>query len=112
MNIALLDIDITNVLLIIIALLLIVIVAYIVSNGWLYTRSRRKIENLEDKPTKIITVISCKNNDYTIEREFQEGDFIGKAVDKCPKCGAEMIISKIYTIPLESRQKPYKQSAK
>jgi hypothetical protein len=112
MNIALLDVDFTDVLLIIIALLLVVIVAYIVSNGWLYTRSRRRTENLEDKPAKIITVISCKNNDYTIEREFQEGDFIGKVADKCPKCGAEMIISKIYTIPLESGQKPYKQSSR
>ena len=106
MSIALLAIDFTDALLIIIALLLIVIVVYIVSNGWLYTRSRRRAENLEDKPTKIITVISCKNNDYTIEREFQEGDFIGKVADKCPKCGAEMIISRIYAIPLESIQKP------
>jgi hypothetical protein len=112
MNITLLAADFTDALLIIIALLLIVIIVYIVSSGWLYIRSRRGIEGLEDKPTKIITVISCKNNDYTMEREFQEGDFIGKVVDKCPKCGAEMIISKIYAISLESRQKPYKQSIK
>jgi len=61
-----------------------------------YVSSKR--QSLEvDIPRKIISRIRCVHGDYETEREFHEGDFVGKIEGACPKCGAELIIDTIYT---------------
>ena len=48
--------------------------------------------------TKTITVIACYNCKFVEEREFERGDFIGKAVGKCPKCKGQRYIKTIYDV--------------
>lgn len=54
------------------------------------------INKLDEVPYKYLTVIKCFNGDYSIEKEFQEGDFVGKVVGTCPKCGNKLAIDLIY----------------
>lgn len=54
---------------------------------------------LPAKPTpSFISVVSCLKCDNREEREFREGDFVFKRLDKCPKCGGELFISAIYAV--------------
>jgi predicted nucleic-acid-binding Zn-ribbon protein len=48
--------------------------------------------------TKTITSIACYNCKFVEEREFERGDFIGKALGKCPKCKGQRYIKSIYDI--------------
>jgi predicted RNA-binding Zn-ribbon protein involved in translation (DUF1610 family) len=46
---------------------------------------------------RIVTVARCPNCGYEVRRPFREGDYVGKLLDeKCPKCGAQMIVEEIY----------------
>jgi hypothetical protein len=96
----------------IITVLLIAIVigllAYLIKSSLDYSKERKEIMEKENMPMKIITVASCQQNDYTMEREFREGDFIGKIDGTCPKCGSQMIITKIYSLYIETPQKSFK----
>jgi rRNA maturation endonuclease Nob1 len=71
------------------------VLAYIVA---LSLGGRRK----EQKVKKTYTLLKCVECDYTMEREFKEGDYVGKKEGACPKCGGEMIITAIY-VKEESR---------
>ncbi len=84
-------IDYTLIFLLILFLLLTVILSAI--------RSQKRIES---KP-KLITVIKCLSNDYEVEREFTQGDFVGKIEGKCPKCGSQLFVVAIYAIPSKSK---------
>jgi len=96
----------------IITVLLIAIVigllAYLIKSSLDYSKERKEIMEKESRPVKIIAVASCQQNDYTMEREFREGDFIGKIDGACPKCGSQMIIIKIYSLYMETPQKSFK----
>ena len=82
-------------------LFLIVFIVLIVQLLINYLSSKRSSTTV-DMPVKLVSVIKCINNDYTVEREFREGDFIGKIESTCPKCGADLIIERIYAIPARS----------
>jgi hypothetical protein len=56
----------------------------------------QSINKFDEIPQKYLLIIRCLNNDYSIEREFQDGDFVGKVVGECPKCGNKLIIDAIY----------------
>lgn len=48
------------------------------------------------EPQKVLTTIECTKCDYKNIREFQQGDFILKTVEPCPKCNEETVVSSIY----------------
>jgi len=97
--------EIITVLLIAVTLGLII---YLVKSSLDYVKEKKKILEQEGKPMKIISVASCQQNDYTIEREFREGDFVGKIDGACPKCGSTIVITKIYSLYTETGQKSFK----
>jgi hypothetical protein len=59
-------------------------------------KSMRKVSELGDMKT--ITSIGCYSCEYTEQREFERGDYVGKALDKCPKCKGQRYIKSIYAI--------------
>lgn len=48
------------------------------------------------QPLVVKTVIKCMTCDYSIVRDFQQGDFIPKLVGTCPKDGGKLYIAGIY----------------
>jgi len=48
-------------------------------------------------PPKILTKIMCAGGNHSEVREFKEGDFVGKEVGKCPKCGSPLFIVAVYS---------------
>ena len=84
-------------------IVLVIMIIYMVMSGIGYMRKKSRMV-VEDTPLRIITTITCVNRDYNIEREFREGDFIGKIEGQCPRCGSEMVIDKIYAIPITARK--------
>jgi len=62
---------------------------------------------------KIIARVSCEKNDYSEERDFKKGYYIGLEVGKCPNCGSRLFIESIYVTveSLSSRQKTGVQPA-
>lgn len=51
------------------------------------------------KPTpSFISVVNCLKCEFREEREFKEGDFVYKRLEKCSKCGGELFISAIYAV--------------
>ncbi|MEM0363286.1 MAG: hypothetical protein QXH75_05750 [Sulfolobaceae archaeon] len=52
----------------------------------------------QQQTSNVYTVIKCVNNDYEIERPFQDGDFVLKIVGTCPKDGGNLYIAGIYAV--------------
>ncbi len=50
----------------------------------------------QQKVKKTYTLLKCTACEYSVEREFKEGDYVGKKEGTCPKCDGEMIITAIY----------------
>lgn len=80
-----------------ILIIVFLIIMYIVQSVMSYRRERQALKQVEI-PYKYVTVIKCLSNDFTTERDFHEGDFIGKIIGKCPKCGNKLEIASIYTL--------------
>ena len=54
------------------------------------------------KVKKTFTKLKCVNCDHEFEREFREGDYVGKKVENgCPKCDGDALITAIYIKELE-----------
>uniref|UniRef100_A0A7C5YRY5 Uncharacterized protein n=1 Tax=Ignisphaera aggregans TaxID=334771 RepID=A0A7C5YRY5_9CREN len=79
------------------------ILIYLIRSGLGYITRKNKSE-LQDQPFKTVTIVSCINKDYTLEREFREGDFIGKIEGLCPKCNSNIVIEKIYVVPIQIKE--------
>ncbi len=77
--------------------IMIVLVVQLVLN---YISSKRQQAAETEPPKKIVARVRCIRGDYEMERDFKEGDFIGKVDGHCPKCGAELVIDAIYAKPL------------
>ncbi len=58
----------------------------------------------EKKVEKTVTVLRCYDCGYQVEREFRKGDYVGKLVGKCPRCGAPLYVHAIY-VKLEEKRK-------
>ncbi len=86
---------------ILMVILFVALVAQLIAN---YLSSRRSSRAEEEGPTKIITKIVCEKGDYSIEREFREGDFVGKIEGICPKCGSKLVIDLIYVVREQIRR--------
>jgi hypothetical protein len=47
---------------------------------------------------KTVTSLACHRCEFSDQRDFQRGDFVGKALGECPKCkNSELYIRAIYT---------------
>jgi len=57
---------------------------------------------------KVYTRIKCFNCGYTIERVYQKGDYVGRVVGKCPRCGGELVVSAVYEVRPEEREEEAK----
>ncbi|MEM2221250.1 MAG: hypothetical protein QW215_04440 [Ignisphaera sp.] len=100
----------SNIFTIVLIAFFVAILVYLVRSGLGYMMRRNKGE-LQEQPSKTITIASCINNDYTLEREFREGDFVGKIDGVCPKCNSNVVIERIYVVPVtvkETREKTVK----
>ena len=78
-------------------ILVIVLLLYMVQTYIASKKERKALYQLEEQ-YKFIATIKCLSNDYTAEKEFSEGDFVGKIVGECPKCGNKLIITSIYAL--------------
>lgn len=59
-------------------------------------KSMRKISEPGD--LKTITSIACYSCEHTEQREFERGDYVGKALGECPKCKGQQYVKSIYAI--------------
>lgn len=48
--------------------------------------------------SKTITKIVCEGEDYSEEREFRKGDYVGLVVGTCPRCGRKVLVHAIYLV--------------
>ncbi len=53
------------------------------------------------KKKVIVTQLKCSNCGYGERREFREGDYVGKEVGECPKCGGKLLVEAIYLEEVE-----------
>ncbi len=69
-----------------------------------YDMSKMRAQK-EEREQKIFTHLECVNCGWKLEREFREGDYVGRVSpnDKCPKCGSSMRVMAIYTRVKEKR---------
>jgi hypothetical protein len=62
-------------------------------------KTSRKVKIEEIGEAKTLTSIACHRCEFSDQREFKRGDFIGKSLGKCPKCkNNELYIRAIYTV--------------
>lgn len=87
---------------IILIILILGMIIYMIQAGLSYMKKKQNVHQ-EETPYKFTTVIKCTNKDYTIEREFHEGDFVGKVEGSCPKCGSNLLIDHIYALYTQRR---------
>ena len=64
----------------------------------MFLSSRKREE--QSKP-KVVTRIECERGDYEQVRDYVDGDYVGKVVGKCPKCGLRLMITGIYKEKVE-----------
>ncbi len=65
---------------------------------FLEAKTRRK-----EPKTITKTVLKCTKCGYTMETNYEPGDFITLIKGKCPKCGAPMQVYGIFDIELEEK---------
>lgn len=65
----------------------------------------KAIRGIKGPKWRYMTLVKCVKCNFKSEREFKEGEYVGKKWDKpCPACGAPMIIESIYAKPPEERR--------
>ncbi|MEM1525623.1 MAG: hypothetical protein QXZ41_04685 [Ignisphaera sp.] len=91
--------DLLTVMLLTLALLSLIILTallYVRLRSGFMKRMAMNPDKYDEVPYKYISIIKCVSNDHTADREFQEGDFVGKVIGECPKCGNKLVIDAIY----------------
>ena len=79
------------VILVAIALIVSLMVLYVIMIAFATRKQERVV------PPKILTKIVCASGNHSEVREFKEGDYVGKEVGKCPKCGSPLLIVAVYS---------------
>jgi hypothetical protein len=68
------------------------------------------IDTFTKKPKKkeYVTreLLKCVKCGFSVEKEFEPGDFIGLVKDKCPKCGGDLRVEGVYSVEKEKILKP------
>ncbi len=80
------------------------LVAFVVQ-GVLSYLSQRKSGSEQERPMQILVVVTCTNCGHSETTNFTEGMFVGRVVGSCPKCGGKLIVSKIFTQPIQQSLK-------
>lgn len=65
-------------------------------SSYLALQAKQKPVKTGFEPPKVFSTIQCQKCDFKNKREFQNGDFILKKVEPCPKCNVPTFISSIY----------------
>ena len=65
-------------------------------SSYLAFQAKQKPEKTGFEPPKVFTTIQCQKCDYKNKREFQNGDYIMKKTEPCPKCSVPTFISSIF----------------
>ncbi len=82
-----------------ITLLLVLVAIALVAQLLLESRAKKKRE--PKYATK--TLLKCTKCGYTIETDYEPGDFVGLIKRRCPKCGEPMIVYGIYDIEIKEK---------
>ncbi|MEM1645050.1 MAG: hypothetical protein QXL96_04130 [Ignisphaera sp.] len=77
-------------------LIILTILLYAKLRSGFIRRTATTSDKYDEIPYKYISTIKCITGDHITDREFQEGDFVGKVIGECPKCGNKLIIDAIY----------------
>jgi hypothetical protein len=57
-----------------------------------------KARSGESAENKTISILACHGCEFSDQREFKRGDFVGKVLGECPKCKKrDLYIRAIYT---------------
>ncbi len=56
----------------------------------------------EEEKFEIVEVLKCMSCGEEIVDRFREGDYVGKAVGKCKRCGGDLIV---YSINARRRER-------
>jgi len=81
------EIDIQNIILII---AFIIIVIYLIYDSYA-RKPRKRVQVVRE----LLVCTSCK---FTVEKDFEPGDFIGMIKGKCPSCGSNLKVKAIYAV--------------
>ena len=71
-------------------------VSAIALSSYMLLQTRRKPLKLGFEMSKVFTTVQCSSCDFKNVRDFQNGDYILKDADPCPKCDSPSFISTIY----------------
>ncbi len=63
---------------------------------YMLLQTKRKPLQVALKMPRVITTILCQKCGFKNIRDFQQGDFIFKEAEPCPKCNKKMMVSAIY----------------
>jgi len=80
-------------------------VSAIMLSAYLLVQMRKQPMKLGFEQTKVYATIQCSSCDYKNTREFQNGDFILKKAESCPKCNTQTFISSIKRESTEEEKK-------
>jgi hypothetical protein len=64
--------------------------------SYMVLQMRKKPLKLDFETPKVFTTTKCSSCDFKNVRGFQNGEYILKAIEACPKCNSHMFISSIY----------------
>lgn len=65
------------------------------ASAYLLLQTRRP-PRLIFEPQKVTTTVQCEKCDFKNIRAFEQGDYIFKELEPCPKCDENMMITEIY----------------
>jgi len=75
------------------------------SSVYALTKLRVRVGLTPSKELDVLTEIECGKCDFKNIRKFNEGDYILKTVENCPKCKEPMTITSIYQKEKEKKGK-------
>jgi len=84
---------------------LILSISAIALSLYMLLQMRTKTLKLGFEPPKVVTTVECLKCGQKNTRDFQQGDFIVKRVEPCPKCNEPMMISSVFRLPEEKEKK-------
>ncbi len=65
----------------------------------------KAVRGIKGPRWRYMTLVKCLKCKFKSEREFKEGEYVGKKWDDpCPACGGPMVIELIYAKPPEERR--------
>jgi hypothetical protein len=73
--------------------------------AYMLLQTRRKPLHVALEMPRVITTILCQKCGFKNIRDFQQGDYIFKGTEPCPKCKKKMMVSSIYREVDEKKKK-------